>query len=78
MSLTPPEDGVPEVPDTPLARAVVEIEVHVATSGWDQPAQLFALVDTADLIRREPALASVMGVRTSMEEPVRVGAPVVE
>lgn len=62
MSLTPPEGGVPEVPDTALARAVVEIEVHVATSGWDQPAHLFALVDTAELLEREPALASVMGL----------------
>ena len=52
----------PPVPDTPLARAVVEIEQHAAASGWDQPAQLFALVDTADLVRREPSLASLMGI----------------
>lgn len=52
----------PPVPDTPLAQAVVEVEGHVAESGWDQPAQLFALVDTAELLAAEPGLAALMGV----------------
>lgn len=47
----------------PLLRAVVrEIEAHAATSGWDQPARLYALVPTADLLVREPALAAMLGL----------------
>jgi len=50
----------------PLLRdAVREIEAHAATSGWDQPARLYALVPTADLLVREPALAAVMGLDAS-------------
>ena len=43
-----------------LTRAVVEIERHVAAGGWDQPPRLYALVETADLLRREPGLASAL------------------
>jgi hypothetical protein len=44
-------------------RAVVrEVELHAARAGWDRPAQLFALVDTADLLSREPQLAELLGV----------------
>ncbi len=49
-------------PEHPLAEVVREVEVHAARAGWDQPAQLFALVDTAELIEREPHLAEVLGV----------------
>ena len=45
------------MPDSPLRRAALEIEAHVGAEGWDQPPRLFALVATADLIAREPALA---------------------
>lgn len=48
--------------DPALAAAVLEIESHHASGGWDQPARLYALVDTADLVRREPALAAAMGL----------------
>jgi hypothetical protein len=48
-------------PDEGLAGAVVEIERHAARSGWDQPARLFALVETAQLVAREPQLASSLG-----------------
>jgi hypothetical protein len=48
--------------DAVLRAAVREIEVHAATSGWDQPARLYALAATADLLVREPALAAVMGL----------------
>ena len=44
-----------------LTRAVLETERHVAESGWDQPPRLFALVRTAALLRREPALAAQLG-----------------
>ena len=39
---------------TPLARAVAEIERHVADDGWDQPARLYALAPTDDLVTLEP------------------------
>lgn len=45
-----------------LAEVVREVESHAASAGWDQPAQLFALVDTADLLQREPHLAEVLGI----------------
>jgi hypothetical protein len=47
--------------DGGLALAVLEIERHAAEAGWDQPARLFALVDTAQLAEREPQLASGLG-----------------
>ncbi|MEQ4498939.1 PPA1309 family protein [Nocardioides kribbensis] len=54
--------------DPALAAAVLEIEQHVATSGWDQPAHLFALVDTGQLVEHEPALAAAMGLDASTEQ----------
>ena len=45
------------MPDSPLRRAALEVEAHVAAEGWDQSPRLFALVPTADLIAHEPALA---------------------
>ncbi len=48
---------------TALADAVREVEAHSARSGWDQPAQLFALVETSDLLQREPHLAELLGVQ---------------
>ena len=48
--------------DPALAAAVLEIETHVADAGWDQPARLYALVDTARLVAQEPTLAESMGL----------------
>jgi len=45
-----------------LGSVVREVEAHAARAGWDQPAQLFALVDTQDLLQREPHLADLLGV----------------
>ncbi|HEX4473322.1 MAG TPA: PPA1309 family protein [Nocardioides sp.] len=63
MTLDPP-------PDEGLATAVLEIERHAAQAGWDQPARLFALVETARLAEREPQLADSLGVTslTSIEQ----------
>jgi hypothetical protein len=65
--------GVTQTPQTPgptddptpastpaqraLADAVVEIERHVATGGWDGPVRVFALVRTQTALAAEPALA---------------------
>ncbi len=46
----------------PLRAAVLEVEAHAAESGWDQPARLFALVETTRLRDREPALAAALGL----------------
>lgn len=45
----------------PLSVAALDIERHVAASGWDQPPRLFALVRTASLLEREPQLRAGMG-----------------
>jgi hypothetical protein len=51
------------VPPSPVLLSVVgEVEGHVAEAGWDQPPQLFALVDTEELLRAEPQLAESMGL----------------
>jgi hypothetical protein len=59
-------DGAPgEVPEDPRSeplRVVVgEVERHVAETGWDRPAALFALADTAEFLRAEPGLAQQLG-----------------
>ncbi|MGW1543186.1 PPA1309 family protein [Streptomyces sp. NPDC002309] len=46
----------------PLTRAVLEIDEYASGLGWDQPARLFALVDTAQLRAQEPALARQLGL----------------
>lgn len=58
-------------PHPELAPLVRELEQHAAGSGWDRPAQLFALVPTADLIEREPGLATLLassGALTPVEQ----------
>lgn len=45
-----------------LFAVVGEVEGHVAEAGWDQPPQLFALVDTEELLRAEPQLAATLGL----------------
>ncbi len=54
----PMSETVPE----PLRSAVLELENHASEAGWDQPARLYALVPTSDLLAREPALAAAMGL----------------
>lgn len=50
---------------SPLLSVVAEVEGHLAEAGWDQPPQLFALVDTEELLRAEPQLAETMGLVVS-------------
>ncbi len=44
-----------------LTALVREVESHVATSGWDQPSRLYALVATDQLLSQEPQLAGQLG-----------------
>ncbi|MEV4437981.1 PPA1309 family protein [Streptomyces sp. NPDC049577] len=60
-SPTPPESGTPMAAG-PLTRAVLEIDEYASGLGWDQPARLFALVDTAKLRAQEPGLADQLGL----------------
>ena len=54
-----PADG----PGNPRLDALtLDLERHAAADGWDQPPHLFALVETADLLRREPQLAAQLGL----------------
>jgi hypothetical protein len=55
-------DGGAPLAANPLTRAVLEIDTYASGLGWDQPARLFALVDTAQLRSQEPALAEQLGL----------------
>lgn len=58
-------------PPPDLIQVVRELEQHASAAGWDQPAQLFALVPTADLLAREPGLAVTLadaGALTPVEQ----------
>ena len=50
--------------DTALTQSLIELEQHVAKDGWDQGPRLFALVDTAELIKAEPRLAAALAPET--------------
>lgn len=50
------------VSDDVVRGVALEVEAHVATSGWDQPPRLYALVPTSELVVAEPALASQLGI----------------
>ncbi|MGY0058640.1 PPA1309 family protein [Streptomyces sp. LZ34] len=60
MSNVPPASG--PLAANPLTRAVLEIDEYAAGLGWDRPARLFALVDTARLRAQEPGLAAQLGL----------------
>ena len=47
--------------DPDLAAAIAEVEEFAATAGWDARPQLFALVNTAELLAAQPTLASSLG-----------------
>ncbi len=48
------------VADPALRAAVLELERYAASGGWDQPARMFALVRTTDLLASEPSLAEML------------------
>jgi hypothetical protein len=52
---------------SPLTRAVLEIDEYASGLGWDQPARLFALVDTTRLRAQEPGLAAQLGLENEQE-----------
>ena len=48
--------------DPTLRGAVLELEQHAAAAGWDQPAQLFALVPAGELLAQDPQMAALVGL----------------
>lgn len=48
---------------TRLDLLTLDLERHAAAAGWDRPPAIFALVETADLLRREPQLAESLGLQ---------------
>lgn len=48
-----------------LLAALTEVERHVGVLGWDQPARLFALVRTTELLAAEPSLAEHLAAAPS-------------
>jgi hypothetical protein len=48
--------------DLALRAAVLELEKHAASEGWDQPARLYALVPTTQLLEDEPGLAAMLEI----------------
>ncbi|MGW6459963.1 PPA1309 family protein [Streptomyces sp. NPDC055078] len=58
----PTPAGSGPIAASPLTRAVLEIDEYASGLGWDQPARLFALVDTERLRTQEPGLATQLGL----------------
>ncbi|MET0740102.1 MAG: PPA1309 family protein [Candidatus Nanopelagicales bacterium] len=56
------------MPDVVL-RTMIDVERHVAASGWDQEARLFALVATSELLAAEPGLVSTLGNDPATRNP---------
>ncbi len=52
--------------DTSIACAAREVEEFVASAGWDQGPQLFALVATEELLARQPDLAGHLDPDSSL------------
>ncbi len=66
------------VSESRLRRAVLDIDSALAGSGWDQPARLYALVDTRRLLQREPALADSLGLESGLAGQPADGLTAVE
>lgn len=54
----------PSMAEIFLAEAVVDVEAHVASTGWDAPLRVFALVSTQAALEAEPDLAGVLPPET--------------
>lgn len=62
LSMSNVSPSGPPMAASPLTVAVLEIDEYASGLGWDQPARLFALVDTAKLRVQEPGLAAQLGL----------------
>lgn len=75
-SVSPAPAGSPLSPtQRALADAVVDVERHVASTGWDAPTRIFALVSTQAALAAEPELASVLPpatVQAALADPTHL------
>jgi hypothetical protein len=60
----------PKVPASRLPEIVAELEEYASQAGWDQPARLFALVETDEIIAGEPTIATALGLTPGGITPV--------
>ena len=51
-----------------LTQVVLDVERHVAASGWDQPPRIYGVVATAELVHHEPLLAAELGLEPQSAE----------
>jgi hypothetical protein len=49
-----------------LASALADVDRHLAAQGWDRPATLYALVDTAALLAAEPGLGGDVAATSAL------------
>jgi hypothetical protein len=60
----PAQQQAPSMAEIFLAEAVVDVEAHVASTGWDAPLRVFALVSTQAALEAEPELAKMLPAET--------------
>ena len=58
-----------------LEEVVFDLERHSAAAGWDAPPRLYALVETSDLRRQEPALAAELGIPADVDSIAALEQP---
>ncbi len=65
----------PEKQTSGVAAAAREVEEFVASAGWDQPPQLFALVLTTALLREQPELAQQLDAASPLTPVAQEALP---
>lgn len=68
----PEDEALRPAVDLALRAAVLELERHAAGAGWDQPAQLYALVPAGDVLGDEPGAAEAIGLPPDTDPDVLV------
>lgn len=71
----PAQEQAPSMAEIFLAEAVVDVETHVASTGWDAPLRVFALVSTQAALEAEPELESVLppeAVEAARDNPLHL------
>jgi hypothetical protein len=68
----PTEEELRPAMDLTLRAAVLELERHAAAAGWDQAAQLYALVAAGDVLSDDPQAADLIGLAPDTDPDVLV------
>lgn len=71
------DEPMPQAADlvTALPATTREIEEFVASGGWDQPTQVFALVPTAQLLTAEPGISDQVDPDSTLTPVAQEGLP---